>query len=153
MKQDKNFLGFAHVGIFTNKYEETVDFYTKILPFEVVKVLREEQPEPHGPLYPMDCTMVRLNDLFIEIMKGADGRNADGVLGVYNHIGISVANIEEAVERLRANGLPDDRIGEIKFNDTFNPPHTQKICCIYGPIGDKISLYELTNKEFYDLED
>lgn len=151
--KSEHFLGFAHVGIFTDLYEETVHFYTEILPFEVVKVLREEQPNNKGGLYPMDCTFVRLNDLFIEIMRGADGRNARGQKGVFDHVGISVKDIYAAVEELKAKGLPESCIGPIKFNDTFNPPKTQRICVVTGPNGDKITLYELTNKDFYDLED
>ena len=153
MKEDENFLGFAHVGIFTDLYDETVHFWTEVIPGKIIKILHEEQPENKGGLYPMDCTMVRLNDLFVEIMHGADNRNARNGKGPYDHIGLSVSNMDEAVTRLRAAGLPDDRIGEIKFNDTFNPPKTQRICVIYGPNGEKVSLYELTNKAFYDLED
>lgn len=151
--KSKYFLGFAHVGIFTNRYEETIHFFTEVLPFKVIKVLHEEQPENKGGLYPMDCTFVRLNDLFVEIMRGADNRNHDGVIGVYDHMGISVSNMDEAVAYLREKGQPEDKIGDIRVNDTFNPPKTQRMCPIYGPNGEKVTLYEWTNKEFYDLKD
>ena len=120
----EQFLGLAHIGIFTAHFEKTVEFYTKILPFEIVWNTLEEHPGDNSGIYPLKVCIAKLGDLYVELIETKNkGWTADGIDGTFNHIGIRVADIDDAIAELTARGLPPDRITDVTDN-----PYT---CLLY----------------------
>lgn len=66
------FCGLAHLGVFTDNYQETMNFYTDQLPFTVVYETIIKKPEDTTGAFPMKFAMIRLNELYIEIMECAN---------------------------------------------------------------------------------
>ncbi len=99
------FLGLAHVALFTDKYEDTIKFYTKIFPFVLVKELIEVRKDDASGFFPLKYALIKLNDLYIEIMESADKRNFNNIEGAVHHIGIKVADIDKALDFLLKRGF------------------------------------------------
>ena len=144
------FLGLAHVAIFTDRYEDTIDFYTKIFPFTVVKELVEERKGDNGGFFPLKYALLKLNDLYLEIMESADKKNFCNIEGAVHHIGLKVADIENAVQFLIKRGLPSSMIPEIDVNTTLYPGKTFKAASTKGVNGEIINFYEMDNADFFD---
>lgn len=150
MKETKPILGLAHIGIFTADIERTKHFYTKILPFEIVLDTIEEHPEDNSGVYPLKVCILRCNELYLEVMECSNkGWTADDVDGVFNHVGLRVSNLDQALGDLRAKGLSQDRIGEIFINDQLVPGKSYRSCRIKGYNGEAIGLYEIDNEAYY----
>lgn len=144
------FRGIAHVGIFTDDFEKTLKFYTEILPFEIVKNTVEENPGDESGAYPLKVCIARLNDLYLELMECHNkGWTANGIDGTFNHLGISVYNLDEALEEIRSKGFPEEKISEIVTNTTLIPGKTFRSCRIRGYNDENIGLYEIDNETFY----
>lgn len=144
------FRGLAHVCLFTDKYDETINFYTKILPFSLVKELVENRPDDKSGFYPLKFGLVKINDLYIEILECADKRNWNDAVGPFHHIGISVNDIDKAITFLEARGLPAGTIPKPNLNSTLYPGKPYRGCSFLGICGERIGLYEFQNKEFFD---
>ena len=144
------FKGLAHIGIFTDNFEETLYFYTKQFPFEIIKKTMEEHPDDTSGVYPLKYAIVKLGHLYLEIMECHNkGYTALGVAGTWDHIGISVLDVEKAVNILKNRGVPEEWFGEIVVNSALNPNKIYRSCTIYGRNGEKIGLYELDNDTFF----
>lgn len=151
MEEKMIFCGLAHIGIFTDDFEKTLHFYTEILPFTIVRNMVEEQPDDLSGIYPMKVCILRLNDLYLEIMECADhGWVADGVDGTFNHIGISVSDLDEAIVHLKEKGFPSERIQQVMTNTSLIPGKTFRSCRIRGYNDENIGLYEINNRTFYE---
>ena len=144
------FCGLAHIGLYTDNYSDTLKFYTKVLPFTLVKELYDERPDDKSGFYPFKYALVKLNDLYIEIMECSDKRNWNGITGVYHHVGISVSNIDEAIKYLVMRGIPADRIPTPRWNETLYPGKKFRACSFIGCCGERIGLYEFNNKDFFE---
>lgn len=145
------FMGLAHIGIFTDKYDESLKFYTEVLPFTLVKELYEEKPGDTSGFSPLKFAIFKLNDLYIEIMECADKRNGNGIKGVFHHIGIRVTDIEAAIAYLIERGVPADNLPlPPAVNTTLYPGKIFRSRSLTGPNGEHISLYEINNKEYFD---
>lgn len=148
--ENQFFSGLAHLGIFTDDYEQTMHFYTQQLPFSVVYTTTIEKPDDASGAFPMKFAMIRLNEMYIEIMECANhwGTN-NGVNGVVNHVGIRVTNLEKAIAELKAKGVPDERFGQINIELDQIPGRSFRQCRVKGWNGEMIGLYEVDNDAYY----
>ena len=144
------FLGLAHVAIFTDKFEDTIKFYTKIFPFELVKEMIEVRKDDASGFFPLNYALIKLNDLYIEIMETADKRNFNNIEGAVHHIGIKVANIDKALDFLLERGFPASKIPEIGTNTTLYPGKTFRSASTKGINGEILNFYEMDNADFFD---
>lgn len=125
-------------------------FYTEILPFTIVRNMVEEQPEDTREIFPLKVCIVRLNDLYLEIMECSNhGWMANGVDGTNNHMGISVSDLDSALEQMKAKGFPPERIQQVLTNTSLISGKTFRSCRIRGYNDENIGLYEINNQTFY----
>ena len=102
-----------HVCIQTEKYKDSLDFYTRILGFEVVN----ESKNFHGRSY---NTWLKLGDFMIELQtpKCGDVFNKWSSLNTGPvHIGFLVENVEEEYNRIKKLGYDNFKLknGEIVY--------------------------------------
>lgn len=148
----QTFEGLAHIGLFTDDYEKTMYFYTKQLPFEIVKETVEEHPDSEAPWYPMKWALIELNGLYLEIMECANKACVEnGVAGVFNHLGISVSDLDKAIDELKTKGISEDRFENVVVNNELFPGHVYRSCRMTGANGELIGLYEMDNKEYFNF--
>ena len=148
--EEENFVGLAHIGIFTSNYEETVKFYTENLPFKIMKEIVEEAPEVDDrPNFPLKLAMLRLGNLYLEIMERADKLPNNAKLNMVDHIGIEVKDHRAAVQYLRSRGLPEDRLPQSKENITLIPGKCFVSGAVIGPCGERVGLYQMNTETFY----
>lgn len=146
------FKGLAHIGLFTDDYEKTMYFYTEQLPFRIVKETVEEHQGDTSGYYPMKWALIELDGLYLEIMECANKACVEnGVSGTFNHLGISVSDLDLALNELKCRGIEDGRLGEVVVNDQLFPGHVYRSCQIKGANGELIGLYEMDNRVFFDF--
>ena len=102
-----------HICIQTEKYRESLDFYTRILDFEVIS----ETPDFHNREY---NTWLKLGDFMIELQtpKAGDKFNIWSSLnGGPVHMGFLVDNVEEEYKRIVDLGYNNFKLknGEIVY--------------------------------------
>ena len=149
---DQIFKGLAHIGIFTDDYEAAMHFYTQQLPFQVVKETVEEHEGDESGYYPMKWALVEMNGLYLEIMQCANNACAEkDVPGNFNHLGISVSDLDQAIAVLKEKGVAAERFEEIVVNNQLFPGHTYRSCRMKGINGELIGLYEMDNHTFFDF--
>lgn len=92
-----------HVCIQTEKYEESLEFYTKILGFELIK----ETPNFHGRTF---NTWLKLDNFMIELQTSKKDQSLkpwsslnEGIV----HLCFSVDNVMEEFERIQQLGYHD----------------------------------------------
>ena len=130
--------GLAHLGVFTADREESVDFYTNILGFEV---LFHSLNENNSGLY---ITMLQCGDVKLEILQPvtADPNIERSAGASLNHIGLACDDIEAVIKALRAHGVQfetDDYLSVAGFGD---PPTDIEIIFFRGPSGERIELFK-----------
>lgn len=143
------FKGLAHLGIFTDNYTETLHFYTQQLPFEVIKETVAVNESNTTGVFPMKYALVRLNDLYVEIMECSNHFNGNGVAGAWNHVGLSVTDLDQAIQYLKERGVPEERFGTITLDEVVNPAKPYRQCRVKGYNGELIGLYELDSATFW----
>lgn len=144
------FCGLAHLGIFTDNLQETLNFYVKHLSFSPVYQTVIQKPQDRRGMFPMKFAMIRLNELYIEIMECANKANTgNGINDVVNHIGIRVSNLEDAISHLLETGLDARRVGPITEERDQIPGRSFRQCRVTGWNGETIGLYEIDNNVFY----
>ncbi|WP_270941599.1 VOC family protein [Romboutsia lituseburensis] len=102
-----------HICIQTKKYQESVDFYTRILGFEIVS----ETPDFHTREY---NTWLKLGNFMIELQtpKAGDNFNEWSSLNAGPvHMGFLVDNVEEEYQRIIDLGYNKFKVknGEIVY--------------------------------------
>ena len=102
-----------HICIQTNKYEESIRFYTEMIGFKVIK----ETPGFHGRDY---NTWLELNGTMIELQtpKGEKPLSPWSSLNEGPvHLSFLVEDIEEAYEEIRGKGHTDFKVknGEVIY--------------------------------------
>lgn len=146
------FRGLAHIGLFTDDYKNTMHFYTEQLPFQIIKETVEEHEGDTSGYYPMQWALIELNGLYLEIMQCANQACVEnGVAGAFNHLGISVSDLERAIDELKHKGIEDDRFEAVAVNGQLFPGHVYRSCRIKGANGELIGLYEMDNQNFFDF--
>ena len=103
-----------------------------------------------GEIFPLKVCIVRLNDLYLEIMECSNhGWMANGVDGTNNHMGISVSDLDSALEQMKAKGFPPERIQQVLTNTSLISGKTFRSCRVRGYNDENIGLYEINNQTFY----
>lgn len=122
-----NFTGIQHIGIPTNDFDKTVDFYST-LGFEVAFQTVNGTSK---------VAFLRLNDLVIET---SENNNINTEAGAINHLAIDVNDIEEAYKIICDNNLnnTNDTIHFLPFWD-----NGVKFFTIQGPSGERVEFSQM----------
>lgn len=122
-----NFTGIQHIGIPTNDFDKTVDFYST-LGFEVAFQTVNGTSK---------VAFLRLNDLVIET---SENNNINTEAGAINHLAIDVNGIEEAYKFICDNNLnnTNDSIHFLPFWD-----NGVKFFTIQGPSGERVEFSQM----------
>jgi glyoxylase I family protein len=120
-----------HIAIITDNYEVSKKFYTEVLGFKVIKeIYREERNS-----YKLDLSV---NGKYqIELFSFPDYRERAGypeAIGL-RHLAFAVANVEEAVNELKAKGVIVENIRVDEFTN-------KKFAFFNDPNGQPLELYE-----------
>jgi len=131
---EKQFLGLAHIAIFTDNIDKSVNFYTENLGFK--KMYETYLVKDDGNL---KYIVVELNNCAIELLETDENKNAlCGIKGTIAHIALEVRNIEGIVKDLKNKKIEFTQ--EIRTFDTlFNGVYS---AFIKGPSGELIELFE-----------
>lgn len=145
------FRGLAHLGLFTDNISETLHFYVDQLCFSVVYETTIHKPQDTRGMFPLKFAMLRLGELYIEVMECANHANTQNrVNGVVNHIGIRVTDLDKAIAHLRETGVTPARIGSITEECDQIPGRKFRQCRVRGWNGETIGLYEVDNAVFME---
>ena len=106
------FKGLAHMCIYTQSNEKSIDFYCNGMGFEIYhREMMGTHVEPTR-MFPADFCLVKLGELYIELIECFGPWNGTPqdkkhpyVLGVIDHFGIEVDNVDNAVKQLKDWGL------------------------------------------------
>ncbi len=99
-----------HVCIQTENYEASLDFYTRILGFEVVS----ETTNFHGREY---NTWLKLDNFMIELQTPKEGDNFNKWSSLNSgpvHIAFMVDNVEQEYEKIKSLGYNDFKLKDGK---------------------------------------
>lgn len=124
-----------HVCIQTEKYKESLKFYTEILGFELV----EETPDFHDREY---NTWLKMGAFMIELQTGKKGEDlikctsqAEGIV----HMCFTVDDINEEVARIKSMGYNNFKI---KYGHEIYKVGDRELCKIIAPEGTIIEIRE-----------
>ncbi len=126
-----------HVCIQTENYEASLDFYTRVLGFEVVS----ETTNFHGREY---NTWLKLGNFMIELQTPKEGDNFNKWSSLNSgpvHIAFMVDNVEQEYEKIKSLGYNDFKLKDGKV--------------VYKVLGEslfKIKAPEGTEIEMRDTE-
>lgn len=126
-----------HVCIQTENYEASLDFYTRILGFEVIS----ETTNFHGREY---NTWLKLGNFMIELQTPKEGDNFNKWSSLNSgpvHIAFMVDNVEQEYEKIKSLGYNDFKLKDGKV--------------VYKVLGEslfKIKAPEGTEIEMRDTE-
>ncbi len=146
--------GLAHMAIYTQSNKKSVDFYTKALGFEIF--YQEMMGANHEPvrMFPAEIVLVRLGEFYLELIEcfgpwnnTPQDKKHPNVLGVIDHFGFSVSDIEAAVKQIKDYGYENDI--SIQTNTISYEGRPFRYACLKGPDGESINLYEFDNKTFF----
>lgn len=125
---------FHHICIQTNRYKQSLDFYTKLLGF----TLALEHPNFHGRAY---NSWLQLGDFYIELQTGKGNEvlsePSKEVQGMV-HFCLWVENIEEIVTELKEKGVKFKRKNGKEIYDVEGG----RLSKVYAPEGTLIELRE-----------
>jgi glyoxylase I family protein len=122
-----------HICIQTEKYEESLDFYTRILGFEMIN----ETPNFHGRDF---NTWVKLDNFMIELQTPKEGDkfnkwsslNAGPV-----HMAFMVDDVEQEYERIKSLGYNDFKL---KNGQVVYKVLGERLLKIKAPEGTEIEI-------------
>lgn len=122
-----------HVCIQTEKYKESLDFYTKILGFEIIS----ETPNFHGRDF---NTWIKLGSFMIELQtpkKGDIFNDWSSLNSGPVHLAFMVDNVEEEYERIKSLGYKNFKLknGEVVYKVLG-----QNLLKIKAPEGTEIEM-------------
>ncbi|WP_195283322.1 VOC family protein [Harryflintia acetispora] len=127
MTLEENIIGIEHIGIPTMDIEHTIQFYEAIgFGLEYFT----ELPQEDGKLIRM--AYLRLRNVEIGVYQGGP---IAGKSGAIDHLALSVADIEEAFERVKEKKLPllEPRIRTLNMFE-----HKVRYFTLVGPSGEQI---------------
>jgi len=133
---NKNFIGLAHIGIYTEDIQISKKFYCDYLGFEVMFEQLIEKPNNEW----LKIMMLNLNGMIIELLEPSDKTNIKkGNNGSVDHFAIEVKNLNDIVKVLNQKGI---------IFETEQPriiPQLFKgvsVMFFRGPSGERIELFE-----------
>lgn len=120
----------AHVAIMVSDIERTLDFYVNKLGFDEVMRLDRD-----GKLW---LVYLRVTDTqFIEVFYGGVGERAPEFEAIgYNHLCLSVPDIEKSVNELAEAGIPLYREHKLGLDGNWQ-------CWIEDPDGHRIEIMQM----------
>lgn len=121
-----NCIGLAHLGFYVKSMDETVDFYCNKLGFKVI-FEREKQTE----IETIKIKFLELGNFRIEVIEKPSVNFPSE--GCFQHVAISVSDIDETFKQLKENG--------IECSDIVCDPITlggSKWINVIGPSGEHI---------------
>lgn len=120
----------AHVAIMVSDVERTLDFYVNKLGFDEVMRLDRD-----GALW---LVYLRVTDTqFIEVFHGGTGDRAPAFEAIgYNHLCLSVPDIERSVVELEKAGIPLYREKKLGLDGNWQ-------CWIEDPDGHRIEIMQM----------
>lgn len=139
MKMENNFIGLAHICIYTENIERSVDFYTEKLHFE--KVYETLVRNDDGNI---KYVVVKLNDCVIEILE-PEIKNDKQIEkeGTIAHFAIEVKNLAEVVADLKTKNV-EFTTDIFAFDKLLNGVEG---AFIKGPSSELIELFEYKNEK------
>ncbi len=139
--------GQAHVAIRTEKMEDTLRFYTKVFPFTLLKAAYDA-PDGAKP-GTVNQAILRCGDLYLELLRADEATGHGGKPGPLHHLGISVANLEDALAFLEVRGLPESAHTAPAQKTNLDPAHPYRSASVTGPNGEILGLYEIDNASYF----
>lgn len=124
MQIKENITGLQHIGLPTQEFQVTVDFYESL---GFSEILRTEVNESHQPV-----SFLKNGNLVMEVY-GCE--KTSGETGAIDHIALDVKNIDAAYEAIKQMGLVllEDQIGSLPFWE-----NGIRFFTIVGPNGEKV---------------
>ena len=122
-----------HVCIQTEKYQESLDFYTKILGFEILS----ETPNFHTRAF---NTWLKLDNFMIELQTAKSGDTLNPWSNINEgivHMCFLVDNIEEEYERIKSLGYNNFKV---KNGEVIYDVEGGKLLKIKAPEGTEIEI-------------
>lgn len=122
-----------HVCIQTEKYQESLDFYTKILGFEILS----ETPNFHTRAF---NTWLKLGDFMIELQTAKSGDTLNPWSNINEgivHMCFLVDNIEEEYNRIKSLGYDNFKV---KHGKVIYDVEGGKLLKIKAPEGTEIEI-------------
>ena len=117
-----------HIAFTCHDRVKQEEFYTRVLGFRRARVFNPGMPD--------EFVMLRLGETCIELFSGATGRPAENTSGV-RHLAFVAANLDEALERLRAAGV---EAGPIIDCSGISPG--MRVCFFKDPEGNDLEYME-----------
>ena len=135
------YLGLAHICVYTRDIEESIRFYRDCLHFELAfQTVQKPDAQPDG-FFPLKYALIRLGACIIELLEPSGTENLKiGEKGILDHFAVEVRNIETVAEELKAKGVVFDS-DVFVLSDLLDV--TVKGAFIKGPSGEAIELFEL----------
>jgi catechol 2,3-dioxygenase-like lactoylglutathione lyase family enzyme len=130
----ENFLGLAHICIYTADLKKSEKFYTELLFFSKVY----ETVVQHTNETNINYLLITLGNCTIELLE-TKNQPIPSIAGIIDHIAIQVKNIEMIVNHLKGYAVTFK-------TEIFDLPDLMdgcKGCFIYGPSGELIELFEI----------
>ena len=128
-----------HVCIQTEKYKESLDFYNKILGFEIINVSENFHNRKYN-------TWLKLGDFMIELQTPKVGDKFDKWSNLNSgpvHMGFLVENVEHEYERIKNLGYTDFKVknGEVRLR-VMTIRHSTLVVSWYEGVYHKVSVEE-----------
>ena len=128
MDVKKHVTGVQHIGIPTNKMDETVCFYQSLGFVTEYQTINEKADEK--------VAFLTLGNLTMEVYES---KKAVMAVGAIDHVALDVTDIDQVFESVKQNGftLLDDKVQSLAFWE-----HGVKFFTILGPNKEKIEFCE-----------
>ncbi len=125
--------GFAHIALFTDDLEKTIQFYERL----GGKCTMRGQAQK--PQWINELAMVEWNGLALEIVQPGGGEPTAVKNDAFRHIAIEVGNLEEAIAEVKALGIDTFLGGITEMPDLFGGVRN---AFFTGPSGEQIELMQ-----------
>ena len=139
--------GLAHVAIRTHEMEKTIRFYTEVFPFQILQKASDSDDDSDLAAY--NQVILRCGTLYLEILRADEPTEHGGRPGPLHHLGISVKNVDDALEFLKKRGLPEGSYAAPAWKTNLNPAKPYRSAGVTGPNGEILGLYEVDNETYF----
>lgn len=126
--------GLAHIAVYTDDIEKSIEFYEDILCFECAD--RYELNRADGVL---KIAFIVMGDVVIELLQPPTGTQGMSRNGVCQHIAIQVTGIDEIVESMKELGVEFETAEAGLIPEMFGG---SKSIFFAGPSGERLELFE-----------
>ena len=126
--------GLAHIGLYVNNIERTLEFYMEKLDFELIHEAVNEIPE--GEVL---VKFIQNGSCMLELVQFPYTIKRED--GWFDHISIAVHELDKVMEHLRQTGI---KFEEGSYTEALNvfPPKGSRWVFFRGPDGEHIELNE-----------